>query len=147
MPDRQLDFQIELLEQYKVYLADLGNLGSRYTSLNTYYITLATGLLGLIAFKEKKFSEIDLSTLFIICLSGVALCVIWYITIQYFTILFKAKFRTLGRLEDFLAFPCFSEEWKFLCLKNAKRWTRIERFIPVTLATLFASIFMFRFYQ
>ncbi len=34
-----------IVEQYKAYLSDFGNIGTRYAAANTFYITIISGLI------------------------------------------------------------------------------------------------------
>lgn len=130
------------LEQYKAYLNDLGNIGSRYATANGFYLSVISALIGLLAFMEKEdlLAPTNSQLLYIVSAFGVFLCFIWFATIKFFGLLFKAKFIILSRLEKHLAYPCFDEEYLFLKRARAFWWTRIERYIPLAIAMFFAFV-------
>ncbi len=43
-----------IVEQYKAYLSDFGNIGTRYAAANTFYITIISGLIAVFSFKEMN---------------------------------------------------------------------------------------------
>ncbi len=48
------DPQIQLrLDQYKAYLDDLGNIGTRYTTANGFYVSIVSALLAILALAQK----------------------------------------------------------------------------------------------
>ena len=42
-----------LLEQYKAYLTDLGNVGTRYATANGFYVSIVSALLAILALAKK----------------------------------------------------------------------------------------------
>src|SRR5262249_45822617 len=41
-----------IVEQYKAYVVDIGNLGVRYTTIQGLYVSIVAALVGLLSFKE-----------------------------------------------------------------------------------------------
>ena len=101
------------LEQYKAYLSDLGNIGSRYATVQT-------------------------GTLMIVCLFSIALCVVWALTIHFYQRLFRAKFEVLKAMEINLAYQCFEEEYRQLQPKPLL--LSIEGKIPLLLSLFFFAL-------
>ena len=134
------------LEQYKAYLTDLGNIGSRYGTTNAFYLSVITALLGVLALsgKDRGFAQLDVSLVFIVCGFGVLLCLIWFATIWYFSTLFRAKFAVLRQLESRLAHPSFANEYLFLRRARALWWTRTEKYIPLAMGAFLAAIVVLR---
>ena len=93
------------LEQYKAHLSDLGNVGSRYVTVQAFYVSVITALIGILALSEseKLLGTIQTGTLIIVCLFSIALCVVWALTIHFYQRLFRAKFEVLKALENNLA--------------------------------------------
>jgi hypothetical protein len=146
----------EYIEQYKAYLADLGNIGTRYATVQGFYVTAISALLGLLALTEsssessKLLSKLPTSTLFIVCLFSAVLCVVWTLTISFYRRLFGAKISVLRRIERYLPFDCFTIEYDEL-RKTDKRGNdrlpsllRIERYVPLVLVLFFLALFLFR---
>src|SRR5580698_6461623 len=49
-----------IVEQYKAYVTDLGAVGAQFGSVQTFYLSVVSGLLALLAFKEKGRSAQEL---------------------------------------------------------------------------------------
>lgn len=128
------------LEQYKAYLADLGNIGTRYATLQGFYVSVIAALLTLLALADtnKLFFKIETSELIVVCLFSIALCFVWSLTIHFYGRLFRAKFAILKALECSLAYHCFEEEYKQLEPKHFL--TKIEAWIPIVLTLFFAAM-------
>jgi len=43
-----------IVEQYKSYLSDIGNVGSRYATAQTFYVTVISTLIAVFSFKEMN---------------------------------------------------------------------------------------------
>jgi hypothetical protein len=88
-------------EQYKAYLADIANLGTRYTTIQAFYVSIITVLLGVLSFKEAgdptrallgQLAFIVFGFIFIVC------C-LWYWTVWFFHDLFDSMFADLRSME------------------------------------------------
>ena len=101
-----------LLAQYNAYMADLGNIGSRYSTSQTFYMSVVTGLVAVIAFaKDSPFSGygklITLAVLVFLAL----LCLAWWKTLSFYHDHFAAKLAVLKKMEgQGTLFPIFHEE-------------------------------------
>ena len=144
------------LEQYKVYLADLGNIGLRYATVQGFYVSVIAALISVLALAEsnKIFSQLQTSTLVLVCLFAVALCIVWAATIRFYGVLFGAKFAVLKALETNLAYKCFDEEYKVLrCFdEKSKQFrrkpflTRIEGSIPIVFSLFFIALIVIKLF-
>jgi uncharacterized YccA/Bax inhibitor family protein len=135
--DRQHDV---CLEQYKAYLSDLGNIGLRYATVQGFYVSVIVALISVLALAEsnKIFSQFQTSTLLVVCLFAVALCIVWALTIRFYRRLFEAKFEVLKALEGNLAYNCFDVEYELL--KPKPFLLKIESNIPVVLSLFFVVL-------
>jgi hypothetical protein len=142
------------LEQYKAYLSDLGNIGTRYATVSGFYVSVIAALVSILALSEsnKIFSPLTTSTLVVVCLFAIALCIVWAVTIRFYGVLFGAKFAVLKALETNLAYKCFDEEYKVLrCFdENSKQFrrkpflTRIEGSIPIVFSLFFIALILMK---
>jgi len=96
-----------LLDQYKQYAGDLGNIGTRYTAAQTFYFTLVSALIGLLALKDSgNVATVGtvagyVNTKFVaVMLFVAAICYVWRETLLFYRVLFHAKFDILRQLED-----------------------------------------------
>lgn len=146
-PDKQYDV---CLEQYKAYLNDLGNIGTRYATVSGFYVSVIVALISVLALAEanKIFSQLSTSTLIVVCSFAVVLCIIWAVTISFYRRLFRAKFAVLKALEVNLAYKCFDEEYKVLrCFDEETKKLRVKPFltsieesIPIVLSLFFVAL-------
>ncbi len=134
------------LEQYKAYLGDLGNIGSRYATVSGFYVSVISALLGILAFTEttKLFGQIQTATLLVVCGFAVCLCVVWSGIIRFYRALFEAKFTVLRQLEQHLPHECFREEYEILQKSGVMWLTRQERFVPLILILFFVALAVIR---
>lgn len=128
------------LEQYKAYLADLGNIGLRYATVQGFYVSVIVALISVLALAEsnKIFSQFQTSTLLVVCLFAIALCMVWALTIRFYRRLFGAKFEVLKALEGNLAYNCFDVEYKLL--KPKPFLLKIESSIPIVFSFFFVAL-------
>ena len=135
------------LEQYKAKLSDLGNLGSRQTAMTTYYVSIISALLGILAFKEKALAQIDIVILFMVCGAGVCVCMLWFYSLTFFRSLFRAKLRVLEEIEQSLPHQTFKREFDLMRQSGITSWIWIERFVPAVFAIFFVGVVALRLMQ
>ena len=139
--------QTDLIEIYKIYIADLGNIGSRYVTANGFYLSIVSAMLGIMAFAkgDELFGKANFVVTIAIPLFGCVICWIWLKTLDFFNTLFAAKFSMLRSIEAHLDIKCFTTEDEFLQKIHAEkklpiRLIPIERKVPIVLAILFIGI-------
>lgn len=133
------------VEQYKSKLSDLANLGTRLTAMTTYYVSIISAFLGVLAFKDRKLVEIEPFVILIVCIGGMAVSLLWFFNIQFFRSLFRTKLAMLERMEEDFPYQTFRDE--FLDLKRSKStgWLRIEKYVPIVFVMVFAFVLVARF--
>lgn len=136
----------EWLEQYKAYLTDLGNVGSRYTTANGFYLSVISALMGVLALTEsgKLLNAVPRSVLWAVCLLGSVICWAWYRTLSFYRRLFAAKFQVLNKLEGKLPLQCFAEEYAHMKGKGATSVLGIDKIVPIVVAALFIALAIVR---
>lgn len=138
----------DYIEQYKAYLSDLGNIGTRYATLQGFYVSVISALMGILALTEssKLMGGIPVRTMAVACGFSSALCWLWFLTIGYYRRLFLAKITVLKKIEEYLPLNCFAMEWDQLTEPGSKRpvLLKIEQWLPVALIILFVSLFTVR---
>lgn len=137
----------DLIEIYKIYITDLGNIGSRYVTSNGFYLSIVSAMLGILAFAkgDELFGKANFVVTVAIPLFGCVICWIWLKTLDFFNALFAAKFSMLRSIEERLDIKCYTTEDEFLQKIHAEqklpiRLIPIERKVPVVLAMLFIGI-------
>lgn len=133
------------IEQYKAKLTDLGNLGTRLTAMTTYYVSIVSALLGVLAFKDRKLSEIDPFIVVIIGVGGLLVSSLWFFGVSFFRRLFRAKLRALERIEETMPYQTFKAEFEEMKADGNSSWLWVERFVPVIFGVLFVFLLVARF--
>jgi hypothetical protein len=144
------DPQIQLrLDQYKAYLDDLGNIGTRYTTSNGFYVSIVSALLAILALAQKgeAFASFDVLLYIVVPIFACLLCMIWRESMKSYSSLFKRKFDVLREMEkQQLPFKPFlrEEELRQENLPQAgRRMIKSDEWIPVILAMPFAAVFLY----
>ena len=146
-------YQDHLLEQYKLYIEMMDRTTTRRNQINSFYTSLLSGLLAIIAIATNKdisqFQNIKFQAIAFLAVSilGIVLCIIWYINIQSYKQLNSSKFKVISELEKQLPLACYNKEWEFL--KNDNRYKRyltqtsVERIVPFILAIPYAGLLVY----
>lgn len=126
-----------LVAQYNAYMADLGNVGSRYSTSQTFYMSVVTGLVAVVTFaKDSQFSGhgnlITAGVLFFLAL----ICFAWWKTLSFYHDHFAAKLAVLQKMEDQGSlFRIFHEEWNILHAKKTNQLIATECLVPLIVGT------------
>ena len=134
-----------LIEQYKAKLTDLGNLGTRQTSMTTYYVSIVSALFGVLAFKDRALKDIDPYVVSFISGAGILVSLLWLHAVSFFRNLFRAKIQVLEFLEQSLPFQTFSLEFRKMKDSGARSWLTVERFVPAVFLLFFVLLAVSRF--
>jgi hypothetical protein len=129
------------VEQYKAYLQDVGNIGTRYTTSNGFYLSVITALLGILTLMKPGEGLADLQLILRIAVPifAIGLCFVWRHTLLFYSAIFKAKFDVLREIEKtYGLFPAYSRERDVF---TGKTWLlENEALIPICLALPFVVI-------
>ncbi len=124
------------LDQYKAYMTDVGNIGSRYTTAQTFYLSVVSALIGIVTFVAKDagaFQKYLWAVTAFITFFTALLCYIWWRTLDFYSHLFNGS-STI--------YPIFTDEWAEL--ENSRSGTLIyhEKLIPILigLAAVVAAV-------
>jgi hypothetical protein len=90
-----------IVEQYKAYLTDLGNIGSRFGTVQVFYLTIVAALIGVLSLKDTNRSVQNfLSPVSIVVFLFIAvICWLWWDTLDFYGKLFAQKFDVLRAIE------------------------------------------------
>lgn len=143
-------FHSLLIEQYKLYVEMHDRISARRNQMNSFYISLLSGLLALISIAVDKnaFSQAQNVVLAVVGLLGVALCFLWHIYIRSYARLVWRKIQVIHEMEKHLPFPCYLREGtlrdKDLNNKlNYVRHTTIEQYTALTFGVLYFCLFLY----
>ena len=133
------------LEQYKVKVSDLGNLGQRQGTMTTYYVSIVSALFGVLAFKGRSLGQVDAVVVLAITVPGTLVSLLWFLGISFFRSLFRAKLRMVERIEELLPFQTFRDEFDDMRRRGPSRWLWVEQFVPLVFAAAFLFVAFARF--
>lgn len=130
------------LEQYRAYLQDVGNIGTRYATSNGFYLSIVTALLGVLALSQAGApSNLQLLLRITVPFFAVAICWIWAKTLRFYKHLFKAKFDVLREIEVAGGlFPGMKREAELFTESKGQWLTKNERRVPILLALPFVVV-------
>jgi hypothetical protein len=128
------------IEQYKAYMQDVANIGTRHETARGFYLSVLSALLAFVALagKDGPLSGIGSSLFVLISLGAIAICVLWFLHTLSFAALYRAKLGQLHKMEEKLPFQIFTAE--FNALKKDWRYIRLT-----TVECIVASTFIILF--
>ena len=134
------------LDQYKAYLGDLGNIGTRYATSNGFYLSVVTALLGILTYTATSgaFGGSQAYLAVAVPAFAIVVCWIWWRSNAYYHNLFAAKFKVLCEIEEAgQFFPVYQREYKSISEgKPPHSMLKNDRLVPLLLAMLFLVILL-----
>ena len=132
------------IEQYKSYLQDVGNIGSRHENSRRFYLSVVSALFVFLSMagKDGAFQVVRGAVLMLVGVAGILLCGVWIMHMLSFGAIYRAKFDVLRAIEEkHNLFHVFDEEWKRLKANpRFKLLTLIDSVTPILFALLFIAI-------
>lgn len=129
--------QTDLINQYQTYVNTTLNVSNRRMRNNRFYVLLLSGTLAVLSVLADT-QIIEEVGLLIAGVLGLALCILWYLSIVSYKQLNSGKYEVLTSMEKDLPAEPFDDEWEIL--DEGQNWrtyithTRVERKIPFVLA-------------
>ena len=143
-----------LLEQYKLYVEMADRVSQRRDQSNRFYVTIVSALAAIVViiarFGVPENGALLEVAFLVVGLFGLALSVVWHFNIRSYRTLNSAKFAIINRMEKQLPYAGYNEEWEILRPPEGRRpyfqLTRVEQFVPVIFALLFAALTIYALY-
>jgi hypothetical protein len=140
-------FDGAVLEQYKLYVEMADRISARRGLTNSFFLTLNTGIVGLIFALHKVPTGTEAGWLAIPMVAVLGECYAWFYLVRSYRLLNGAKYRVVGALEERLpASPFWRAEWWALGEgeDRALYWplSHIEQWIPVLFALIYIGGFL-----
>jgi hypothetical protein len=128
------------IEQYKAYMQDVANIGTRHETARGFYLSVLSALLAFVALAGTggPLSSIGSNLFVVISLGAIAICVLWFLNTLSFAALYRAKLGQLHKMEEKLPFHVFTAEFDAL----KKDWRYIQL---TTVECIVASVFIILF--
>lgn len=145
-PTNRFTSDVTVLDQYKVYVDDLGKIGNRHSDASKFFITLLSALL---AFQSLTTTSGKLTWIVVVFnaavpAAGSILCILWIQTTRSYAKLYGAKLIVIRTLETKLSYPCYDEEWNQLKRLGYKPIGGYEQKVSWTLLAVFVVLFVLR---
>jgi hypothetical protein len=136
-----------LLEQYKLYVEMADRISARRGLTNSFFLTLNTGIVGLVVALKKVPVGGDAWWLAIPLVAILGECYAWFYLVRSYRLLNAAKYRVVGALEERLpASPFWRAEWWALGEGRDRTlyWplSHIEQWIPALFALTYIAGFL-----
>jgi hypothetical protein len=135
-------YQAHLLDQYKLYVEMADRISARRQSANSYFLTINTGLVGLIGYVTTKDTS---NYLWLMAGAGIALSYLWYRLIRSYRDLNSGKFKVIHFIEKRLPLSPYDAEREAIGRgedpKLYKPFTHIEAGVPWVFVLLHAIVF------
>ncbi len=144
------DIPPAFVDQYKTYVDTTLNVSNRRLNNNRFYVVLLSGTLAVVSVLAET-QIIEEAGLLLAGLLGLALCILWYLSIISYKQLNKGKYQVVIEMEEELPFAPFRREWEIL--DEGDDWktyithTRVERKIPGVLAIPYLIIIGYALYN
>jgi len=134
-----------LIEQYKIYIELADNVSERRLQTSTYFLTVNTAVLTILAgflgfAKETKASY---SWVIIPAIAGIVLCYAWHRLIKSYRQLNTGKFKIIHLLDTHLPANLFKAEWDVLNHGDGTvytQFTKTEIWVPWVFISLYAFL-------
>jgi hypothetical protein len=88
-----------IIEQYKAFLTDLGNIGSRFGTVQVFYLTIVAALIGVLSLKDRSVLNFLSPISVVVFLFIAVICWLWWGTLDFYGKLFAQKFDVLRAIE------------------------------------------------
>jgi len=144
-----VEYKAHLLEMYKTYIEMADRISSRRQSYNNYFMTINTVLVSLVSYLHLGIKT-DNYFYFLIALSGMILCFIWFRMIKSYKGLNSGKFKIVHLLEKKLPVSPYDAEWEAVGRgKDHSLYhslTHVEMFVPWVFLGLYFMVFIMSFF-
>jgi len=125
-----------ILEIYKLYLDLSDKLSARRLSVNSFFLTINSVIIGILGYGQVGLSlrpETAPTQEFywIISALGMIMCVVWFKIIHSYKKIMRARFTVIQHIEQQLPVAAYEAEWQLLQgTKNYQPLTHFEMVVP-----------------
>ena len=139
----------KLLEQYKIYVKTSEDLVKRKQTVNSFYVTLNSVVLGAIISvmcaigDMPKLGSVNICWIISVfaALIGIVICYSWISLLDSYSALNSSKMKVIINIEQHLALNLFDTEWAFVTQKlgnkRYKSFSQKEKFIAYLFGALY----------
>lgn len=140
-------YQAAIMDQYKLYVEMADRISARRSLMNTFFLTLNTGIFTVIAvfWKTRPVGPAWLLVFPMIALAGE--CLSWFWLLRAYRQINSGKYAVVGALEELLpTSPYWRAEWHVLGegRDKVKYWpmTHLEQWVPLLFGATYIGAFI-----
>ena len=104
------DYKSHCLEIYKLYVEKADAISSRRQSANSFFLTINTGIIGVVGYVSESNNEVRLA----VGIAGILLCFFWYRLVLSYKQMNTGKFKVIHEIEKELPLSPYDAEWEAL---------------------------------
>lgn len=150
LPGLAFDNDEKLLEQYKIYVKTSEDLVKRKQTVNSFYVTLNSILLGAIISVLCAIGDLPLLGSINICwiisgfaaVIGIIICYSWISILDSYSALNSSKMKVIINIEQHLALNLFDTEWAFVTQKLGNKRYKSFSQKEKSIAYLFSALYI-----
>jgi hypothetical protein len=137
------NYNVHLLEQYKIYLTSAENISNRRQTANAFFVTVNTAIISLISYLHLGVANSS-RHYWVIAIVGIAISYMWYRLVHSYKDLNSAKFKVIHEIEKKLPISPYDAEWEAVGRGNNPKlylpFTDIEIYVPWVFILLHLSV-------
>jgi hypothetical protein len=139
------DSKALLLDQYKMYVEMHDRISARRSQMNSFFISLSSGLLALFSISANQGQVIKFPVVgLVVGLVGTLLCILWNFNITAYRRLVERKIKVIHEMEEYLPFYCYTREGTLrkqdMVGKVYIRPTMLERLVSLVFSLVYLGL-------
>lgn len=120
-------------EQYKIFIESAEKMSEKRINQNNIYLTFSLALLSFVSV-----SKLDKIFFYIICILGILISMVWFVTIDNYSKRNKVKYQIINEYENNNKLKWFNEENKRISILT--NLTLLEKTLPITFIIIYLII-------
>lgn len=120
-------------EQYKFFIESAEKMSEKRINQNNIYLTFSLALLSFVSV-----SKLDKIFFYIICILGILISMVWFVTIDNYSKRNKVKYQIINEYENNNKLKWFNEENKRISILT--NLTLLEKTLPITFIIIYLII-------
>jgi hypothetical protein len=138
-------YRDHVVQIYKTYVEVADRISVRRETTNSFFLTLNTGLLGILGFLlQGANSPLGRTAMVPVAFAGVVIALLWYRMLRSYLQINSAKYRIIHELERSLPVRPYDAEWEVMGGgEDPSRYlplTKVQEWVPMILAILHGFI-------
>lgn len=134
------DDKTSILEIYKIAIEMSDRISSKRITNNNFFITLNGAIM---VFLSSMFSLWKNNYVLLVLMFWIIINFVWIIHIISYKTINKIKFKVIHKIEEKLPIKIFQDEWSEIKETNHKRFSDIEKLIPIIFILFYIFLIIF----